>query len=128
MNMSEKTEKILRLMAFAILVGVFIFIGNYLSGNEAFYKRVLKNREGESYSGVVAEKYVDSAQHGTPMLKLTSTNVVPLENYFWDQVEVGDSIVKIKDQAYITLYKDNKIKEVFDYNVYFDELIQRSKK
>lgn len=124
-NMSENTEKALRLITLVIVVGIMIFIGNYLSGNKAFYKRVLENRKEESYSGVVAEKYVDSAEHCTPMLKLTNTNVISLENNFWDQIGVGDSIVKNKDEAYITLYKNNKIKQVFDYNVYFEELIQK---
>lgn len=126
--MSENTEKALRIIVLIVLVGVFIFIGNYLSPNEAFYKRTLENRKEESYSGLVAEKYVDSAEHATPMLRFTNTNTISLERNFWHEVAVGDSIVKNKDEAYIVLYKNSKIKQVFDYNVYFEELIQRSKK
>lgn len=126
--MLKNKENIFRLIALTILIIVVIFIANYLTGNEAFYKRALNDRKNKSYSGVISEKYVDSSQHCTPMLRFTSNESVPLENSFWDEVEVGDSIVKIKDQAIITLYKDNKIKQIFDYNEYFNELIQESKK
>lgn len=126
--MLKNKENIFRLIALAILVVIVIFVANYLSVNEKFYKSILRDREKESYSGIVSEKYVDSSEHAAPMLKFKSSEVISLERNFWDEVEVGDSIVKIKDQAIITLYKDNKMKQVFDYNEYFNELIQESNK
>lgn len=123
--MLQNKENIFRIIALAIIVAIVAFWANYLSGNEAFYKRALKNRKEESYSGIVIEKYIDSSEHCTPMLKFKSNETVPLENCFWDEVEIGDSIVKIKNQTNINLYKDNKIKQVFDYNEYFQKLKQR---
>ncbi len=97
----------------------------YLSGSKDFYKNALENRKEESYSGIVIEKYIDSSQHCTPMLKFTQNLSVSLENSFWDKVEIGDSIVKTKGQAYINLYKNNKLKQVFDYNIYFQNVMKQ---
>ncbi|MBO9586112.1 MAG: hypothetical protein J7574_18255 [Flavobacterium sp.] len=126
--MLKSKENILKLLVLAILLVAVIFLANYLSGNEAFYKRALENRKEESYSGIVIEKYIDSSQHCTPMLRFTNNSSVSLENSFWDEVEVGDSIVKIKGLTYINLYKDSKLKVVLDYTVYFQNLIDRKSK
>jgi hypothetical protein len=126
--MLKNRDNIIKLIVLAILLVGAAFCINNLSGNEDFYKTALNERENRSYSGIVMEKYIDSAEHGTPMLKFASSNVTALETNFWDKVEIGDSIVKIKGQAIITLYKGGKLKEVFNYNEYFDKLIQRSKK
>lgn len=126
--MLKNKENIFKLLVLAVLLVAFGFWANYLSGNEAFYKRALENRKEESYSGIVIEKYIDSSQHRTPMLKFASNTSVPLENSFWDEVEVGDSIVKIKGQTYINLYKDSQLKQVFDYNAYFQNLMERKSK
>lgn len=126
--MLKNKENIFKLLVLLILVVAIGFWANYLSGNNAFYKRALENRKEESYSGIVIEKYIDSSQHCTPMLKFKSNTSVPLENSFWDEVEIGDSIVKIKGQTNINLYKDSQLKQVFDYNVYFQNLIERKSK
>ncbi|HEX8014208.1 MAG TPA: hypothetical protein VF465_03160 [Flavobacterium sp.] len=125
--MFKSKENTLRLIALTILIVIVIFFGNYFSGNRQFHERKLKNRMKESYSGVVLEKFIDSSEHCTPMLKLRNNEIIPLENSFWDQIEIGDSIVKIKNQKHITLFKNNKIKEVFDYSEYIQNLIERSK-
>lgn len=126
--MLKNKENIFKLLVLAVLLVAVGFWANYLSGNEAFYKRALENRKEESYSGIVIEKYIDSSQHRTPMLKFTSNTSVPLENSFWDEVEVGDSIVKVKGESNIYLYKDSQLKQVFDYNVYFQNLMERKSK
>ncbi len=126
--MLKNKENIFKLLVLVILVVAVGFWSNYLSGNEAFYKRALENRKEESYSGIVIEKYIDSSQHSTPMLKFKSSTSVPLENSFWDEVEIGDSIVKIKGQTNINLYKDSQLKQVFDYKVYFQNLMDRKSK
>lgn len=126
--MLKNKENIFKLLVLAVLLVAIGFWANYLSGNGAFYKRALENRKEESYSGIVIEKYIDSSQHRTPMLKFTNSSSVPLENSFWDEVEVGDSIVKIKGQTNISLYKNSQLKQVFDYNVYFQNLMERKSK
>lgn len=123
--MVKHKGNIFKLLVLAVVLVAVGFWVNYLSGNEVFYKRALENRKEESYSGIVIEKYIDSSQHCTPMLKFTHNVSVPLENSFWDEVEVGDSIVKIKGQIYVNLYKDNQLKQVFNYNVYFQNLMER---
>lgn len=120
-----KKRNVLKLLLFVILLTAMAFWANYLSGNEAFYKRALENSKEESYSGIVIEKYIDSSQHCTPMIKFTSNSSNAAINSFWDEVEVGDSIVKVKGQPNIYLYKNNQLKQVFDYNVYYQNLKAR---
>lgn len=61
------------------------------------------------------------------MLKLNN-NDVPLENEFWDSIMVGDSVVKIRGQAEINVYRNDSTKIVLNYDDYYKELIERSKK
>ena len=61
------------------------------------------------------------------MLRLTDT-VISLENEFWDSIMVGDSIVKIKGQAEINVYRKDTTKIIFDYDDYFKDIIKRYKK
>ncbi|SEN64901.1 hypothetical protein SAMN05444671_2018 [Flavobacterium sp. CF108] len=123
-----KKENVLKFLILVILLTVMAFWANYLSGSEAFYKRALENSKEESYSGIVLEKYIDSSQHCTPMLKFTSSSSNAVVNSFWDEVEVGDSIVKVKGQSSIYLYKNNQLKQVFDYKVYYQSLMARKSK
>ncbi|WP_291286434.1 hypothetical protein [Flavobacterium sp.] len=124
-----KKENILKILVLVILLTAIGFWADYLSGNDDFYKRALENRKKESYSGIVIEKYIDSSQHRTPMLKLTSSSNTAVVNSFWDEVEVGDSIVKVKGQPNIYLYKNNELVQVFNYNTYYQNLMaQKSKK
>jgi hypothetical protein len=124
----KNKENIFKLLVLVILLVAFYFWVNYLSGSEAFYKRGLEIRKEESYSGIVIEKYIDSSQHCTPMLKFKSNTSISLENNYWDEVEIGDSIVKNKGQATIYLYKDTLLKQVFDYEAHYQGLIDRKSK
>lgn len=105
-----------------IAIGFFIII-DYFTPNENFYKRMLMMRKQESYSGIIIEKYIDKAEHSTPMLRLTDT-VISLENDFWDSITVGDSIVKIRGQAEINVYRKDTTKIIFDYDDYFKDIIK----
>jgi hypothetical protein len=125
--MLKNKENTIRLIGLALVVILFIFIANYFSVNKNLYHRMLEQRIEESYSGVILEKYIDKAEHSTPMLKFTNNKVISLENIFWDQVSAGDSIVKKENEAYITLYKNNGSKIKFDYNDYFNDLSKNSK-
>lgn len=127
MGMGFLKENLLRLIALLIMLIAFTFFIRYFTVNENFYNRMLKIRIEEHYSGVILQKYIDTLDHSTPKLKLTNT-VISLENRFWDQVSIGDSIVKMENEAYITLYKVNKEKVIFNYNEYFKELIERKNK
>lgn len=127
MGMGFLKENLLRLIALLIMLIAFTFFIRYFTVNENFYIRMLKIRIEEHYSGVILQKYIDTLDHSTPKLKLTNT-VISLENRFWDQVSIGDSIVKMENEAYITLYKVNKEKVIFNYNEYFKELIERKNK
>jgi len=119
-------ENLLKLVVLLIGIIIFFFIISHLNINGNFYDRMLKIRKEEHYSGVILKKYIDTSEHSTPKLDLTDT-AISLENTFWDKVSVGDSIVKIKNKAYITLYKVNKEQMIFDYNKYFKELIMSKK-
>jgi hypothetical protein len=126
--MIKNKENILKLLFLVTLLVAIVFWADYLSGSEAFYKRALKNRKEESFSGIVIEKYIDSTQHCNPMLKFASNSSNAVVNSFWDEVEIGDSIVKIKGQTNINLYKHSQLKQVFDYKVYFQNLMDRKLK
>ncbi|SFE01809.1 hypothetical protein [Flavobacterium phragmitis] len=123
--MLKNKRNIFKLAIFIGLLIVMLIWANYLSRSKAFYKNALENRKEESYSGIVIEKYIDSSQHCTPMLKITQNSSISLENSFWNEVEIGDSIVKTKGQTYINLYRNNKLKQIFDYNIYFRDLIEQ---
>jgi hypothetical protein len=61
----------------------------------------------------------------TPKLKVSS-KTISLENTFWDEVNIGDSIVKIKGNAIIKLYKTDNSEIIFDYNKYIKKLSDKN--
>ena len=114
-----------KVLLFIGIVSIFIF-GYYLTPNKSFYDRMLKTRIAENYNGKVLEKYTDSSNHCTPMLKLSDRNI-SLENTFWNEVHIKDSIVKIKGESFITLYRKDRTKIIFDYEKYFEKLSAKNK-
>lgn len=119
-------ENTIKLISLGVLVVVFIFVANYFSVNKNFYHRMLEQRKEEAYSGVILEKYIDESEHSTPMLKFTNKKVISLENIFWNQVDIGDSIIKRKNETHITLYKNDNSSIKFDYNKYFNDLSKKN--
>ena len=120
-NLNNNFEKLIGI----IILIVFIMFAYYLTPNKNFYNRMLKNRIKEEYNGKVEAKYIDSANHMTPKLKLSS-KTISLENTFWDEVNIGDSIVKIKGNAIIKLYKTDNSEIIFDYNKYIKKLSDKN--
>lgn len=114
-----------KLLLFIGIVSIFM-LGYYLTPNKNFHNRMLKMRIEENYNGKVLGKYIDSSNHCTPMLKLSDRNI-SLENTFWDEVNIKDSIMKIKGESFITLYRKDRTKIIFDYKKYFEELSAKSK-
>jgi len=121
-------ENIFKLILLTIGVVVLLFASNYFTVNKKFYERMMEERIERYYSGIVIAKYIDESDHSTPKLKLTNNSVISLENTFWNKVEIGDSIVKIKKQRLITLYKKNNQIVIFDYNIYFKNLKEKLEK
>ena len=113
-----------KLIGIIILI-LFIMFAYYLAPNKNFYNRMLKNRIEEEYNGKVESKYIDSTNHMTPKLKVSS-KIISLENTFWDEVNIGDSIVKIKGDAIIKLYKKDNSEILFDYNQYIEKLSNKN--
>jgi|GEM_PF-4240454 len=106
----------------AVFLCVFtglIYWGNYL-GSREFYKNILEQRKEEAYSGVVQEKYVDSSEHCTPVLKFEGGDTTYIENELWDQIKEGDSVVKINGEYYISVYRKSGEILKLSYIDYFD--------
>lgn len=122
-------DNLMRLILVCAVIIAFFFIAQYLTMDEKFYNSMLEMRKQKKFSGIVVEKYIDTFEHSTPMLKLNNNNNdVPLENEFWDSIMVGDSVVKIRGQAEINVYRNDSTKIILNYNDYYKEVIERSKK
>ena len=82
---------------------------------------MFEDRISENYFGNVVNKYIDSTEHMTPMIELKDT-VISIENKYWDQIFIGDSLVKLEGSSKIKVYRNKKFSFVLDYDAYFNEL------
>ena len=72
----------------------------------------IKNLRESSISGVVVEKYREKWNHGSPIVKLNTGVEVGVvswakSSFLWEQIEVGDSIIKPIGELDLQLYKKN---------------------
>lgn len=108
-----------------VLTGL-IYWGSYLDSRN-LYKNILEQRKEEAYSGVVQEKYIDSSEHCAPVLKFEGEDTTYIENKLWDQIQEGDSVVKIEGDHYITVYKKGGSRMRLNYIDYINEILQKNK-
>ncbi|AWH86377.1 hypothetical protein HYN59_15230 [Flavobacterium album] len=110
-----------KLLIAVTIISIMFFLAKRLHVNDNFYNRMFEDRKNEHYSGIIEKKYIDNEEHNIPQLKLKDT-ILSMETEFWNKLSVGDSIVKIKGEDYISVFSNKKLKIVLDYSKYFNEL------
>lgn len=109
--------------AFVILLvtGTY-FYTNWKYSLENIQKDMLDEQKQQSYSGVILKKYTEEdGKHPKRFLKLKNGTVATPIRKVWDKTTTGDSIVKIKDSDYVTIYKKNDSIITFSYTDWLKE-------
>lgn len=105
-------NRIFRVIAFFIWV---LFIGYFWVHDcnrfkpENQYKNARYSIMTNVFSGIVIEKYRDEWNHNNAMIKFKRGKDIGIEDIFWNQIKIRDSIVKRKGELFIEVYRDKKM-------------------
>lgn len=107
-----------------MVAGIYLYTNWKYGINENFFKEMLEERKQESYSGLIVKKYQDeSGKYPKRKLTLKDNTVAEPGKNFWQEAAVGDSIVKIKGNDFVTLYKKDTIL-TYNYTEYINKLMK----
>ncbi|WP_042479537.1 hypothetical protein [Solitalea canadensis] len=92
------------------------------SFNTSLACRKLEYFKKEEYQGIVMSKYLDQKNHSAQTIKMQGKNDYGIilardTSGFYDYVKAGDSLIKIKGQEYIKVYRQDSILRQF--KIYF---------
>ncbi|MDM1046594.1 hypothetical protein HX004_17390 [Myroides sp. 1354] len=104
----EENKKI---MLFVLMVGFFVFTiylviskKNVLSVLQENYHREII----DSYQGSINGKYIDKENHNSTMIIFRNGRNRAIHPYFWDKVQVGDSISKMTGDSLIQVFRNGE--------------------
>lgn len=86
------------------------FITNEVDEN-AISKEKIKNREIRS---IIDRKFIDYSNHSMPYIIFSRNDSIIIYDYWWDKIDVGDSIVKPMGSLKLQIKNIDK-NEILDY-------------
>jgi len=97
-----------RLLGIIISIGVAIIIFKGLTtSQEEKYDRYLMSVKEKEYNGVVLKKFKDKSNHNRSVLVFTNLKEITINSKAYDDLELTDSIVKLADELFLTVFRDN---------------------
>ena len=115
---------------FAIIFGggiaLLLYFQVYKKDIVFYLEQALKANVEQSYKGVIEEKYADKMNHNSPMIKFTDGNSIGLNGFFWDKVQVGDSISKVQGDSVIQVFRNGE-KIILEIAPFYEEAIENEK-
>ncbi|MCH4828451.1 hypothetical protein [Flavobacterium columnare] len=121
-------KKALGIIVFSF--GVFmiiwsLFFKNKKSLHENSYNLSLESIYNSNYKGVVDYKDYNKTNHNNPTLYFSNGNSI-INGDFWSIIKKGDSLVKNRNELFITVYRGND-KFILDYKPILEELKKNNK-
>lgn len=113
----------LRLLVLGIMIFLVFFIiskKSILNSLKIGYQRELDS----DYRGVIQEIYNDKSNHNSPMVFFTNKNRIGINGKFRGQMEIGDSISKIKGDSVIQRFRNGQ-KFNIEIAPFYRKLIQQ---
>lgn len=102
-----------------ILILIFIFV--LKSKDNDGWDKVIKVIEQDEYYGKVNEKFIDTKNHNTPIVRLLPKKEISLYGQQWELIDVGDSISKRLNTTVIQVFKRDKVITI-DQKAYIETL------
>ncbi|MGJ1203519.1 hypothetical protein [Sphingobacterium lactis] len=96
------------LIIFGAGIALLIYFQVYKKDKLFYLKEALTSNIEQSYNGVIEKKYTDKMNHNSLMVRFTKDNSIGLNGFFWDKVQVGDSISKVKGDSIIQVFRGEK--------------------
>lgn len=104
-NLTLKQKAIIAIM---ILVATIPpIISSYHQSDEEFW---LEHHLKSKYSGVIASKYLNKNNHMANTVKFESGKTTTHFHDYFDELEIGDSLVKDIHSVYLYIYRDGNLK------------------
>lgn len=117
------SSPILRILVLGLIIFLIFFIiskKSTLNSLKIGYQRELES----DYRGVIQKIYNDKSNHNSPMVAFTNKNTIGINGMFRGQMEVGDSISKIKGDSIIQRYRNGQ-KFNIEIAPFYRKLIQQ---
>ena len=112
-----------------LVLGSYFYINSKYGIDEDFFKEMLTEETVQGYKGIIVKKYTEeSGRHPINVLELKDGTIANPIGKVWKQTAVGDSIVKIKDKDYVTIYKANDSVITFSYKKWIDDIMKEELK
>jgi len=112
--------KYLKILGVLFIVMVLIANFNRDALNDSYSCTIAKDFKRMEYSGIVLKKYIDQKNHRfrTITFKQGASDIVLSKDtsQLYVFVNVGDSIVKKRNDDYLTLFRASK---VYTFKIYF---------
>lgn len=104
---NEALKKIVTLTTFIAGVILIVVMLNFDNKNK-FRERVIERIKNEHYHGIVVNRYYDKNNHNTPMIVFSDKSEASIYGHFYNQVKLGDSLLKKKGSTKIIIYRPGK--------------------
>jgi hypothetical protein len=114
----EITIDVLKKYCYMLVACFAVFIISwemFYNTDQHRYERSVQNMMQEDYNGVVVKKYIDKANHNSPMLRFSNKKEIAIFGRFYAVIKIGDSLIKNNNSLKILVYRgDSKL--VLDIN------------
>ena len=102
-------QKYINIIALGLLLIGIIWVSN--TDHTEGWKRVIDVIKEKEFQGVIIEKYIDGKNHNEPIAILSNNTKINLW-YFYNDVNVGDSIHKQKGTTSMVVYREGKYRKL----------------
>lgn len=123
----EKEGSIWFLIIFGAGIALLIYFQVYKKDKLFYLREALTSNIEQSYNGVIEKKYADKMNHNSLMVRFTKENSIGLNGFFWDKVQVGDSISKVKGDSIIQVFRNGE-KIILEIAPFYEKAIEEQQK
>lgn len=74
-----------------------------------------KNFAKREFSGVVIKSYIDYKNHASPTIVFSNYSKEVISSKLFSNVNIGDSVVKMKEKLIVKIYKVDEKLVIYDY-------------
>jgi hypothetical protein len=129
MDIFENIHPSIKALIGGIMFLTFFYIVSDSSNHQKHNRERLKEFIDFEINDVIVEKGIDKRNRNTPFLVGKKNFVMHENELFWNRIEIGDSVAKMKGTSLLSVYKKDTIIKL-DYKsiyAYYDSLYNLGK-
>ncbi|OCX51896.1 hypothetical protein BEL04_17995 [Mucilaginibacter sp. PPCGB 2223] len=112
---NKRVDTAVRIIGFIAAIVMMIYLIWFTPSHDEMYKRWLKEIANESFQGEVDMMYVDKGNHNAHWLIINRDSVRGYPAELEHRIEIGDSLIKKRNETILTVRKKNGKMIIWDY-------------